>query len=92
MARENSPCSERTAERAALAAVLDAGGALPQDQFRAAYGDDAAESPWWTNAPPASVAGRLRLRCLLAETTVAGTVYLAVPAELRAPLAAVLQE
>jgi tetratricopeptide (TPR) repeat protein len=80
------------AERAALAAVLDAGGALPQDQFRAAYGDDAAESPWWTHTPPASVAGRLRLRCLLAETTVAGTVYLAVPAELRAPLAAVLRE
>ncbi len=79
-------------ERAALAAVLAAGGVMPQDQFRAAYGDDAADSPWWQYHLPESVAGRLRLHCLLAETTVEGTVYLAVPVELRVSLAAVLQE
>ncbi len=79
-------------ERAALGAVLAAGGAMLQDQFRTTYGDDAAESPHWQYVPPESVAGRLRLHCLLVETTVDGAVYLAVPAELRAPLAVVLQE
>lgn len=77
-------------ERAALAAVLAAGGAMPQATFRATYGDDADESPWWNYQPPQSVAGRLRLRCLLVETKVEGTVYLSVPADLRAPLAAAL--
>lgn len=81
----------RAGERAALAAVLNAGGAMPQQQFRAAYGDDAAESPHWQYAAPASVAGRLRLHCLLAETTVDGDVYLAVPGELRRPLQIALQ-
>ena len=64
---------------------------MPQQEFRAAYGDDAAESPWWQYTLPTSVAGRLRLQCLLAETTVAGVVYLAIPAELRGPLAAALR-
>ena len=80
-----------TAEHMALAAVLAAGGALPLPAFRVAYGDDADESPWWQYAPPTSVAGRLRLHCLLVETTVAGVVYLAAPLELRAPLTAALK-
>ena len=79
------------AECAALAAVLDAGGAMPQQQFRQAYGDDADESPWWQYTLPASAAGRLRLHCLLIETTVDKVVYLAIPAELREPLATVLR-
>jgi Flp pilus assembly protein TadD len=79
------------AECAALAAVLDAGGAMPQHQFRQAYGDDADESPWWQYTLPESVAGRLRLHCLLVETTVDKVVYLATPAELRDPLATALR-
>jgi len=81
----------RDPERVALAAVLDAGGSMPQQQFRQAFGDDAAESPWWQYTEPASVAGRLRLHCLLVETTATGTVYLAIPAELRAPLKTALR-
>jgi tetratricopeptide (TPR) repeat protein len=77
-------------EWTALAAVLAAGGAMPQGVFRAAYGDDGDESPWWSYQLPQSVAGRLRLHGLLAETTVGGTVHLAVPVDLRAPLAAAL--
>ena len=77
-------------ECAVLAAVLAVGGAMPQQQFRATYGDDAAESPWWQYELPTSVAGRLRLHCLLVEATVAGVVYLAIPAELRGPLATAL--
>jgi tetratricopeptide (TPR) repeat protein len=73
-------------ECAALTAVLDAGGAMPQEQFRQAYGDDAAESPSWQYQPPESIAGRLRLHGCLAETTVDGAVYLAIPTELRGRL------
>lgn len=79
-------------ERTALAAVVAAGGAMPQQLFRAAYGDESAESPWWQYTLPTSVAGRLRLHCLLVETTVDSVVYLAIPVELRAPLAAALSK
>lgn len=45
----------------------------------------------WQFTLPESVAGRLRLHCLLVETTVAGVVYLAVPVELRGPLETALR-
>jgi tetratricopeptide (TPR) repeat protein len=77
-------------ERAALRAVLDAGGAMPRERFFDAYGDDRSELPWWNYKLPASVGGRLRLHLLLAEATVDGVVYTVAPVELREPVAAAL--
>jgi tetratricopeptide (TPR) repeat protein len=77
----------RAVERDALQAVLAAGGSMPLEQFRQNFGDDAEESPWWHYHQPTSIGGRLRLHSLLVETSVKGGVYVAVPLELREPLA-----
>jgi hypothetical protein len=77
----------RAVEREALQAVLAEGGAMPLEQFRRSFGDDADESPWWGPHDPTSIGGRLRLHGLLVETTGKDRLYIAVPVELRAPLA-----
>lgn len=77
-------------ERAALAAVMARGGAMPRAEFVAAYGDDNEESPFWQYHLPTSILGRLRLHLLLAEATVEGAVHVAVPAELRTAVAEAL--
>lgn len=77
-------------ERAALAAVMARGGAMPRAEFVAAYGDDNEESPFWQYHLPTSILGRLRLHLLLAEATVEGALHVTVPAELRTAVAEAL--
>ncbi len=80
------------AERAALQDVLDHGGVMDWQAFAAVHGHDLEESPYmeyWSTAW-STVMGRLRARALLFEGTADGALIVAVPRELRAPLAALL--
>lgn len=77
-------------EHAALRFILAAGGAVPRAQFVARFGDDAGESPYWRTFAPQSTLGKLRYDGMVAETTVAGVVLVAVPTELRPMLTAAL--
>jgi Flp pilus assembly protein TadD len=70
-------------ERAALCQVLAGGGSMSWQVFDAHYGNDLEESPYWNWHSPQTTMGRLRLRGLLAETTVDGELLAAVPSELR---------
>jgi tetratricopeptide (TPR) repeat protein len=70
-------------DRAALNLVLDRGGVIAWEEFSAAYDNDLDASPYWQYHQPETIMGKLRARCLLVETTVAGKCCLAVPVELR---------
>jgi tetratricopeptide (TPR) repeat protein len=77
-------------ERAALRRVLARGGQMPWQEFDADYGNDLEESPNWEYHEPETLMGRLRLRGLLAETTVKDELLVTIPSDLRAPLAQIL--
>ena len=77
-------------ERAALRQVLAQGGAMPWQDFDAAYGNDLDESAYWQWHVPETVMGRLRARGLLVETTVDDTLLVAIPSELRRGLREIL--
>lgn len=70
----------------ALRQVLDRGGHISWEDFAAKFGDDLEESQYWQYHQPETVMGRLRIRSLLAETTVNDQLQLTIPTELRAPL------
>jgi Tfp pilus assembly protein PilF len=74
----------------ALRDVLRQGGVMLWSDFEARYGSDLEESPYWNFHVPDTVMGRLRVRALLAEATVEGTLYVCVPLEMRQPLIAAL--
>ena len=75
---------------AALRDVLRQGGVMLWSDFEARYGSDLEASPYWNFHEPDAVMGRLRVRALLAEATVEGTLYVCVPLEMRQPLIAAL--
>jgi len=77
-------------ERAALRQVLAHDGAMPWQDFDAAYGNDLEESAYWQWHVPETVMGRLRERGLLVETTVDDTLLVAIPSELRRGLREIL--
>jgi tetratricopeptide (TPR) repeat protein len=77
-------------ERAALRHVLANGGAMPWKDFDARYGNDLEESPYWNYHEPETTMGRLRLRGLLAEATVAKKLLVTIPSELRPLLQKIL--
>ncbi len=77
-------------ERALLQEILTDGGHILWDTFDSRFDNDMEESPHWIYHTPASMMGRLRLRVLLTETTTDGQLWLAIPAELRQPLANLL--
>jgi hypothetical protein len=70
-------------DRAALGDALERGGSMLWDEFASRHGDDVDESPYWDEAIPKTVMGRLRVYGLLAEATVDGDVFVTVPVELR---------
>ncbi len=70
-------------ERVALRQVLESSGHMSWQDFETRYGNDLEESPYWEYHEPETLMGRLRLRGLLAETTVDGELRVAVPSELR---------
>ncbi len=76
------------AERTALGSVLAQGGQMPWSDFDAQFGNDLTESAYWQWHEPKTTMGRLRQRGLLVETTVEGELLVALPLELRQPLAA----
>ncbi len=78
-------------EQNALRRVLAGGGTMPWEDFDAAYGNDLEESPYWQWHEPETTMGRLRLRGLLVETTVAGELLVAIPVELRQRLRELLE-
>ena len=63
--------------------ALERGGSMLWDEFASRYGDDVDESPYWDEAIPTTVMGRLRVHGFLAEATVDGDVFVTVPVELR---------
>ena len=78
-------------ERDALRRVLLAGGSMPWDDFDAAYDNDLDESRYWQWHEPETVMGRLRMCGLLVEAKVDGELLIAIPADLRPPLAQVFR-
>jgi tetratricopeptide (TPR) repeat protein len=77
-------------EQDALRQVLARGGAMPWQEFDAAYGNDLEESRYWQWHEPETIMGRLRMHGLLVEATVDGELLIAIPAELRPHLAQIL--
>ena len=81
-------------ERALLGDLLGAGGWSKYHTLARRYGDEGEDSFFWSEHPPTSPIGRLRLHGLVAVgRMVVGKrreKVLVVPADLRAPLAAVL--
>lgn len=77
-------------ERAALQQVLASRGSMSWQDFDGEYGNDLEESRYWQWHEPATTMGRLRHRGLLVEATVDGELLVAVPTELRQPLAEIL--
>ena len=77
-------------EQAALRQVLASGGHMSWQDFDAEYDNDLEASHYWQWHEPKTVMGRLRQRGLLVETTVDGELLVAVPLEVRQPLAEVL--
>ena len=77
-------------EQAALRQVLASGGHMSWQDFDAEYDNDLKASHYWQWREPKTVMGRLRQRGLLVETTVDGELLVAVPLEVRQPLAEVL--
>ncbi len=77
-------------ERDALQRVCAQAGHMAWRDFDARYGNDLDESRYWQWFGPETTMGRLRLRGLLVETTVAGELLVAVPVELRPILKKVL--
>lgn len=77
-------------EREALRQVLARGGSMPWQEFDARYGNDLDESRYWQWHTPETSMGRLRLRGLLIEATVAGELLIVVPTDLRPTLHEVL--
>jgi tetratricopeptide (TPR) repeat protein len=78
------------AEQSALRQVLASGGHMSWQDFDAEYGNDLEESRYWQWHEPKTIMGRLRHRGLLVETTVDGELLVAVPLEVRQPLAEAL--
>jgi hypothetical protein len=63
--------------------VCNQAGTMSWQEFDARYGNDLEESRYWQWFDPESTMGRLRVRGLLVEATVAGELLVAVPVELR---------
>jgi len=76
------------ADCTALRCVLALGGQMPWTDFDAQFGNDMEESAYWQWHEPKTTMGRLRRRGLLVETTVDAELLVAIPLELRQPLAA----
>jgi tetratricopeptide (TPR) repeat protein len=79
------------ADRTALRYVLALGGQMPWTDFDAQFGNDLGESRYWHWHEPKTTMGRLRRRGLLVETTVGAELLVAIPLELRQPLASRLE-
>lgn len=74
-------------DRTALLRILDQGGHMRWTDLDAEFGNDLEESRYWHWHEPETTMGRLRRRGLLVESTVDGELLVAIPLELRQPLA-----
>lgn len=81
-------------QRAILSQVLTGGGFVKYQSISRKFGDETEDGYFWTNQPPTSDIGQLRLRGLLfVGRTVIGSrreKVLVVPSDLREHLAAIL--
>lgn len=81
-------------EQAALRDTLEAGGWVKYGTLSRRYGDEKPDSYFWTNRPPVSTIGRLRLHGLLfvGYMVIGGRRWkvAVVPVELRDPLREIL--
>ena len=78
-------------EQEALRFVLNRGGMVPYDEVSQQYGDDLEDHFYWYYHEPETTIGRLRLHGLLFEGGHEDEVVLAIPTEVRGPLADLLK-